>query len=295
AFIALFAGMLYCNAQVRELRGQVSDLNAAVQAAQRALDPAAADAAAPVAAWQRARSAHAQAAARQQSWLVRTQIAAALLGLALLADAALLPGLVRRRAARELAHPELEQAVKPLPPAPTTRRAAAAAAGMHNRFTDLIDRLSRRIGEYVAYWAVLAVFAYYYEVLARYVFNSPTNWVHESMFLMFGMQYLLCGAYAYLEDQHVRVDVFYARFTPRGKALADLATSLFFFVFVLTMLWTGARFAWDAIGVGEHSFTEWAVEYWPVKLAIPIGAALLALQGLSKLLKDILVLMHAKA
>ena len=39
--------------------------------------------------------------------------------------------------------------------------------------------------------------------MARFVFNSPTNWVHESMFLMFGMQYILCGAYAYKEDQHV--------------------------------------------------------------------------------------------
>ena len=33
--------------------------------------------------------------------------------------------------------------------------------------------------------------------MARFVFNSPTNWVHESMFLMFGMQYMLCGAFAY--------------------------------------------------------------------------------------------------
>ena len=41
------------------------------------------------------------------------------------------------------------------------------------------------------------MFGYYYEVIARFVFNSPTNWVHESMFLMYGMQYMLAGAYAY--------------------------------------------------------------------------------------------------
>ena len=55
----------------------------------------------------------------------------------------------------------------------------------------------RVLGELVAYWAVLAVFAYYFEVIGRYVFNSPTNWVHESTFLMFGMQYMIAGAYAY--------------------------------------------------------------------------------------------------
>src|SRR5204863_286851 len=82
--------------------------------------------------------------------------------------------------------------------------------------------------EDVAYWGVLAVFAYYYEVLARFVFNSPTNWVHESMFLMFGMQYMISGAYAYREDQHVRVDVFYSKFSRRGKAIADVVSSIFF-------------------------------------------------------------------
>jgi TRAP-type mannitol/chloroaromatic compound transport system permease small subunit len=139
------------------------------------------------------------------------------------------------------------------------------------------------------------VFVYYYEVLARFVFNSPTNWVHESMFLMFGMQYMLSGAYAYREDQHVRVDVFYSKFSVRGKAIADIISSVFFFIFTLTMLWTGWRFAADAVANHETSFTEWGIQYWPVKLTIPIGAALIVLQGLSKLIKDVMILTHRKA
>ena len=161
---------------------------------------------------------------------------------------------------------------------------------IHTRFTDFIEWWNVRIGEYVAYWAVIAVFVYYYEVLARYVFNSPTNWVHESMFLMFGMQYLLSGAYAYKEDQHVRVDVLYSKLSTRNKAICDIVTSVFFFIFIGTMLWTGARFALDAIQFDEHSFTEWGVQYWPIKLAIPVGAALILLQGICKLLKDILII-----
>jgi TRAP-type mannitol/chloroaromatic compound transport system permease small subunit len=147
----------------------------------------------------------------------------------------------------------------------------------------------------VAWWAVISVFVYYYEVMARYIFNSPTNWVHESMFLMFGMQYMLCGAYAYKEDQHVRVDVLYAQLSRRGKAIADIVTSVFFFIFVITMLWTSTRFAMDSINVGEHSFTEWGVQYWPVKLTMPIGALLLTLQGISKLIKDIMIVREETA
>ena len=45
-----------------------------------------------------------------------------------------------------------------------------------------------------------------------------------------------------------------------------------------------------AVSLGEVSFTEWAVQYWPVKLTIPIGAALMVLQGISKLIKDIMIL-----
>ena len=204
-------------------------------------------------------------------------------------DAFLLPLLVRRRRALETAQPSLET----VHPEPLDIHEGGVGEdptlAIHTRLTDAIEWVDVRVGQYVAYWAILAVFAYYYEVLARFVFNSPTNWVHESMFLMFGMQYMLCGAFAYREDQHVRVDVIYAKFSRRGKAIADIVTSVFFFIFIGTMLVTGGRFALDSVQFGEHSFTEWGIQYWPVKLAIPIGAALMLAQGVSKLIKDILL------
>jgi TRAP-type mannitol/chloroaromatic compound transport system permease small subunit len=178
-------------------------------------------------------------------------------------------------------------AAPPPPDVPAIGTAEDPTLRVHTRFTDAIEWVNVKAGEYVAYWGVIAVFVYYYEVLARYVFNSPTNWVHESMFLMFGMQYMISGAYAYKEDQHVRVDVVYTHLSERGKAIADMVSSVFFFIFTLTMLWTGWKFAWDAVQNQETSFTEWTVQYWPVKLAIPIGAALIVLQGVCKLIKDI--------
>ena len=116
---------------------------------------------------------------------------------------------------------------RPRSSCPTCRRSARTRIRRSACTRDSPTRsnaLNVRVGEFVAYWAVISVFAYYYEVIARFVFNSPTNWVHESMFLMYGMQYMLAGAYAYREDQHVRVDVFYIKFSPRGKAIADIVT-----------------------------------------------------------------------
>lgn len=304
-YVPLFLALLYCNAQVRELRDDVSRTSAAYEHAQTVAKRAApADPAAPTAeesaAWAKAEGVLPDlqrqfdaARAVQDGWNARSRWLVIAIAVLLLIDALLIPGLVRKRRSQMLAHGEAAGALPPdVPPHGT---AEDPTLQVHTRFTDWIDRLNTRVGEYVAYWAVIAVFVYYYEVLARYVFNSPTNWVHESMFLMFGMQYMLCGAYAYREDQHVRVDVLYTRFSRRGKAIADIVTSVFFFIFTVTMLWTGWRFAADAIGNSERSFTEWGIQYWPVKLAIPIGAALIVLQGLSKLIKDILIVTHKRA
>ena len=127
------------------------------------------------------------------------------------------------------------------------------------------------------------------------MFNSPTSWAHESMFLMFGMQYLLAGAYALREDSHVRVDVLYLLLSDRAKVITDITTSVFFFLFTSTLLVTGWIFLMDSIDVMEVSFTEWAVQYWPIKISIVLGAVLIILQGLSKLIKDVRLLTRAGA
>jgi len=305
-FIPAFIGIIYCTSQVRDVRDEMSRTFALMEESQTALanakeelargTPDAADAVARAEAQLKTRNAEYEVAKGvSDGWKGRARVSGIVLGLMLLVDAALLPGAVRRRRALEAAGPEEEAA---LPSAPDIHEGGVGedpTLAVHTPFTDAIDRLSTLAGQYVAWWAVIAVFIYYYEVFARFLFNSPTIWVHESAFLMFGMQYMLSGAFAYREDQHVRVDVVYAKFSPRGKAVADIITSAFFFIFVGTMLVTGYRFAADAVNVGEHSFTEWGIQYWPVKLAIPVGAALLLLQGISKLLKDIMIVTHKAA
>ncbi|HVY58886.1 MAG TPA: TRAP transporter small permease subunit [Xanthobacteraceae bacterium] len=307
AFIPVFLAILHTNDVIRDLREDVSRTHAAYESAEIQLNRAkiAPGVAATPEMTARLRQAEAaEAAAKRDAddatgtmdrWQSYSRWLAILMAAMLVGDAILLPGLVRTAKVREAA----ERAHAP----PESVPPEVALAGtqedptlhLHTRITDKLEWLNVRIGEFVAYWAVISVFVYYYEVIARYVFNSPTNWVHESMFLMYGMQYVLCGAYAYREDQHVRVDVIYTKFSPRGKAIADIITSVFFFIFILTMTWTGARFALDAINNGEVSFTEWGIQYWPVKLALPIGAALMALQGLSKLIKDVMFVLNGRA
>lgn len=176
--------------------------------------------------------------------------------------------------------------------------------GAENAVTRALDKLSSFTGAFVAYWTVIAVVTYFYEVVARYFFNSPTNWAHESMFLMFGMQYLIAGAYAYLHDAHVRVDLVYANANVKVKAALDIFTFVFFLVFALALLWTGWTFFANSVSAeewffgrgyaSEKSFTEWEIAYWPVKGTIALGAFLVLLQGVSRLIKDVIVLRHGE-
>jgi TRAP-type mannitol/chloroaromatic compound transport system permease small subunit len=308
AFIPVFLVILYANGEIRDRREDVSRTRAAVESSHTDLrraqiPPGTAPTPAMTEALKKAQGENqsaeqefAVAEGNLDRWRSYSRWLAILMAAMLVADALLLPREVRRAAEREAAERGLH------PPAPEIVADFAQQGthedptlGLHTWFTDKIELVNQRAGEFAAYWAVISVFVYYYEVIARYVFNSPTNWVHESMFLMYGMQYMLAGAYAYREDQHVRVDVIYTKFSPRGKALADIVTSVFFFIFIGVMFWTSWRFAADAINNDEHSFTEWGVQYWPVKLMMPIGAGLLFLQGIAKLIKDIVFLSRGRA
>ncbi|MGM0694006.1 MAG: TRAP transporter large permease subunit [Pseudomonadota bacterium] len=165
-----------------------------------------------------------------------------------------------------------------------------------NLFTAAVDRISGFFGRYVAYWALIAPFVFAYEVLMRYAFNSPTNWAHESMTLMFGMQYLIAGAFALREGGHVRVDILYSRARPANKAALDLLTSVFFFIFTIALLVTGWKFFSQSVSdrfffgssyANETSFTEWSIQFYPVKFMLFFGALLLLLQGIAQLIRDL--------
>lgn len=263
-----------------------------------------------------------EAKARLDFWHMISTYAFYAIVAGILLDFVLLPGMVRRANASLPPVEPLSEAERKLQEL-EAEEIKDDSEHVSQGWTGYIDRLSLFCGEFVSYWAVIAVFVYYFEVIGRYVFNSPTNWAHESMYLMFGMQYLIAGSYAMLTESHVRVDIFYAPMTRRNKAWVDLLTSIFFFIFAGTLLVTSYIFAFDAIAVptgnsivsdwargeigfgqmlaslnlaqwtdpnirwGEISFNEWEVPLWPMKWVMVIGGLLLVLQGISKLAQDV--------
>lgn len=156
-----------------------------------------------------------------------------------------------------------------------------------NRITRILDWISEQSGVFVALWTVNAVCAYFYEVISRYLFDAPTIWVHQASYLLFGMQYLLAGGFALLHGDHVRVDVVYIKLPRRAQVGMDIFTSVFFFIFAIALIGTSWRFFSDSFSMLEVTDETWRIQYYPVKAMMVLGAFILALAGLSKLVKDI--------
>ena len=302
-YIPIFIALLLFNVQVRKAvdvtsgaNNEISIAKFDVEQAQKAIDKGKEGAQQKMDKAKQAMAAAQQNLAEKKAnhakWFRYTSTAAIIIAVFLLIDAFLLPGMIRKCAAREAPDEAAlaEAAAKRAEFEKLGKAEATLEVEIKNPFFLWIDKINGYVGEYVSFWAIIAVFVYYYEVLARYLFNSPTNWAHEGMFLMFGMQYVLAAGFTHREHAHVHVDVLYQYFPLRIKALVNVLTSIFFFIFCIVLFWTGWTFAADSIGVWEVSFTEWAIQYWPVKVTLSVGALLLMLDGITKLTKDLIVL-----
>jgi len=168
-----------------------------------------------------------------------------------------------------------------------TAAAEEAAPVSSNPVIRAIDWLAEYSGQFVGFWTINAVCFYAFEVISRYIFNKPTIWVHESSYLLFGMQYLLAGAYAQLHGSHVAVDIVYNKLPERGRVGMDIFTSVFSFIFFIVLIGTSYGFMMDSIGMRERTLETWQIQYYPVKAMMFIGGILLILATLSKLYKDI--------
>lgn len=148
-----------------------------------------------------------------------------------------------------------------------------------------IDRLNYWVARIVSWAIVVIIAATVYEVIMRYIFNNPTIWVFEFNYLVHGPYFLLIGAYTFAINGHVNVDVFYGRFNPRVKAIIDLFTMPLFFFFIGMMLIYGGQFSLNALSFRENLSSAWAPPVYPVKMIIPVAAALLMLQGIAKYIR----------
>ena len=104
----------------------------------------------------------------------------------------------------------------------------------------------------------------------------------------FAAVFLLCSPYTLQKNEHVRIDVLSGKLSPRGLAVIDIIGTIFFLLpMVVTVLWLSLPLVAESYKINEHSANAGGLLRWPVKILLPISFMLLALQGVSELIKRI--------
>jgi len=151
-----------------------------------------------------------------------------------------------------------------------------------------IDAVNERVGRAVTWLVLAATLISAANALARYGLNLSSNAWLEIQWYLFGVMFLLAAGYTLKHNGHVRIDVIYGRFSARTQAWIDLfGTLLFLLPLCGLMVWFAIPGFVDSFQSGEMSPDAGGLIRWPVRLLIPLGFALLALQGVAEIIKRI--------
>ncbi|BAL93621.1 TRAP transporter small permease subunit [Rubrivivax gelatinosus] len=143
-----------------------------------------------------------------------------------------------------------------------------------------VDRLSTWMGQAFAWTIVLLTFGISAEVFSRYVLNEPHDWALNGQIMLYGVLFMMAGAYTLAKNNHVRGDVLYGFFSPRTQATVDLVLYLLFFLpGIVALTWAGWTYAMESWVIREKTFSATPLPLYPFKFVIPLAGALLLLQG----------------
>ena len=164
-----------------------------------------------------------------------------------------------------------------------------------NLFHSTVNNINEWAGKIFSFTIAAAALVIIVEVILRYVFNKPTIYGLVLTTLICVVAYLMGGPYAARHGTHVKIDILYSHWSPRGRAIADLFTALFLFLSLGCLLWIGIDYTYVAITENVKVSEMWEPIAWPIRIFIPISLFLMALQYISKFIKDIKTVITGEA
>ena len=156
-----------------------------------------------------------------------------------------------------------------------------------------IDWLNTQLAVVANWLVLLAAVISAGNAASRYVFSESSNGWLEIQWYMFAGMVLLGGPYTLKMNEHVRVDLLYGMASERTRIWIDILGGLFFLLPICVVL---TYFTWpwfvESWTINEASSNAGGLLRWPVKLLLPVGFFLMALQGVSEIIKRVAALEH---
>lgn len=161
----------------------------------------------------------------------------------------------------------------------------------------LIDKLNSAIGKATSWLTLLLVLVIVIDVILRYSLSITSAASFELEWHLFAGIFLLGAAYTLQQDKHVRVDVFYDRFSDKTKAWVNFIGALILLMpFCAIAFWESLSFVYSAYQLGETSPQPGGLPMrWIIKSTIPLGFLLLGLQGISSITKSLITISHGRS
>ena len=149
-----------------------------------------------------------------------------------------------------------------------------------------IDKLGEWLGVIASWLVLLACVVSAGNATIRYLFSSSSNAWLELQWYMFAGMVLLGSAYTLKVNEHVRVDLFYGMVTDRTRHWIDLlGGAVFLLPMCIVMIWFSWPWFVQSWTLNEASNNAGGLIRWPVILLLPVGFALILLQGFSEMIK----------
>lgn len=160
------------------------------------------------------------------------------------------------------------------------------------RFADWIDAINESIGRGVAWLTLFMVLMQFVIVMMRYVFGIASIFLQESMFYMHSIVFLAAAGYALLHGSYVRIDIFYAKVTTRGKAVIDFLGVIFLLIpFSALIFWTSWPYVSRSWMMREGSPDGAGIPaVYLLKTIILLYAAVVLIQGISLAARSLVTL-----
>lgn len=163
---------------------------------------------------------------------------------------------------------------------------AAALPEALKVFVRVVDAVNRWVGLVAMYLIFAMIGILLYSSIMKTV-SIPPLWTLEMAQFAMVAYFMLGGGFSLQDDAHVRMDLWYSNWTPRRRALVDCFTILFLIFYLCLMLYGGLSSTGYALRYGETSYSSWAPYMAPIKIVMVVGIALMLLQALAQLIKDI--------